>query len=534
MKPLEKDFIKEILGEIPLSAELYWVLRRPMHGLKTRYRLDELEKRLPKMVEEAAAAAPSMPAGRKVVIFTMLHHWVPHTTVLGIALAGLGYDVHQAYLPHGEWDKTINRFDLRRQDLYTHQVLQPTDRVMKNVSLLQVRPAALPLPAEVIAAVQQVTDFDTQYTLQVEEADPGEEIYKIRHQRNLAVARLMLPYLQTTRPDTVIIPNGTILEFGVVYQVARFLKIDVVTYEFDEQRDRTWLAQNAETMRQDTDDLWQARKDLPFTAEQFDRIKAQYQARQHGVKWENFERLWQGAPSQGGEKIRMQIGLDNRPLVLLATNVLGDSVTLGRQVFSKSMSDWIQQTVLYFAGRPDVQLVVRVHPGEQLTYGPSMVDVIHAVLPELPENIHVIGPREKVNSYDIIEIAAMGLAYTTTIGMEMAMNGLPVIVAGQVHYRNRGFTYDPATWAEYYKMLGKILLDPNAHRLAREQVERAWMYAYRFFFEFPRPYPWHLDRLWLDYDRMPMGQVLSPKGRSQYESTFRYLAGEPLDWATIE
>ena len=58
MKPLEKDFIKEILGEIPLSAELYWVLRRPMHGLKTRYRLDELEKRLPQMVEEAAAAGP--------------------------------------------------------------------------------------------------------------------------------------------------------------------------------------------------------------------------------------------------------------------------------------------------------------------------------------------------------------------------------------------------------------------------------------------------------------------------------------------
>ena len=52
-------------------------------------------------------------------------------------------------------------------------------------------------------------------------------------------------------------------------------------------------------MRQDTDDLWAVRKDLPFTEEQFNRIRAQYQARQHGVKWENFERQWQGGTLPG-------------------------------------------------------------------------------------------------------------------------------------------------------------------------------------------------------------------------------------------
>lgn len=533
MKPSDKDTLKDFLGELPLSAELYWVLRKPGQGLKTRYRLDELEKRLPTIVDQAAAVQ-AQPNGKKVVLFTMLHHWVMNTTLMGLALAALGYEVRQAYLPHGEWNTTINRFDLRRQDLYTRQVLQPADRLMKSDSLLAIKPAVLPLAPEIMQIVRQVTDYDTQYTLQVEEADPHSDVYKLRYQRNLTVARLILPYLQSIRPDTVIVPNGTILEYGVVYQIARLLGMDAVTYEYDEQRDRTWLAQNAETMRQDTDDLWAVRKDLPFTEEQFNRIRAQYQARQHGVKWENFERQWQGAPSQGGEQIRARVGLDQRPVVLLATNVLGDSVTLGRQVFSRSMSEWIQQTVLYFAGRPDVQLVVRVHPGEQLTYGPSMVDVIRQVLPELPENVHVIGPREKINSYDIVEIAALGLAYTTTIGMEMAMNGLPVIVAGQVHYRNRGFTYDPASWSEYYQVLGKILLNPAAHRLSRAQVERAWMYAYRFFFEFPRPYPWHLDRLWADYDKHSMAQVLSPEGRARYESTFRYLAGEPLDWSKIE
>ncbi len=85
-------------------------------------------------------------------------------------------------------------------------------------------------------------------------------------------------------------------------------------------------------------------------------------------------------------------------------------------------------------------MVIRVHPGEVLTHGPSMVDVVQKALPELPENIHLVGPKDKVNTYDLIEMADLGLVYTTTTGMEMAMSGVPVIVAGVTHYKGNGFT----------------------------------------------------------------------------------------------
>ena len=63
-------------------------------------------------------------------------------------------------------------------------------------------------------------------------------------------------------------------------------------------------------------------------------------------------------------------------MVLLATNVIGDSLTLGRQVFSESMTEWLQRTVQDFAAPPDVQLVIRIHPGERYTKGPSVAEVI--------------------------------------------------------------------------------------------------------------------------------------------------------------
>ena len=232
----------------------------------------------------------------------------------------------------------------------------------------------------------------------------------------------------------------------------------------------------------------------------------------------------------GGEKLRADLGLDARPVVLLATNVLGDSLTLGRNIFTASMAEWIEKTVQYFAGRADVQLVVRVHPGERLMKGPSMLGVIARAVPERPEHLHVIGPEEKINTYDLMEIASLGLAYTTTVGMEMAMRGVPVILAGQTHYRERGFTYDPVTYDEYFALLDKLLTGQPVNRLTAEQVESAWNYAYRFFFDFPIAFPWRLMKFWQDLETWPLSRVLSDEGRAEFGKAFEYLTGKPLEW----
>jgi hypothetical protein len=82
-------------------------------------------------------------------------------------------------------------------------------------------------------------------------------------------------------------------------------------------------------------------------------------------------------------------------------------------------------------------------------------------------------------------------------------------------------------------MLGQIIANPGAHRLTHTQMERAWNYAYRFFFEFPRPFPWHLVHMWDDYQAHPLESVLSPEGMQQYGETFQFLTGEPMDWTRI-
>ncbi len=528
-----KDSIKNVLGQIPFTAELYWLVRQRGSPLQSRYSLKNLQAAIPELMAQATHFQKDNPNARKVFVFASLHYWIEHAALLSVTLATLGHKVSFGYLPYSDWQTAINRFDYRRQNAYTKKVLRQLSSLVKIVPFPDIRTGYKPLPDAVQQIVELVTTYDTQYTLQVENVDPESDIYRMRLERNEEAVRTALAVFAVQKPEVVIVPNGTIQEMGVIYRIARHMKIPVVTYEFGDQRQRIWLAQNAEVMRQETDAMWKARQSLPIKKKQMERLRALFAARQGAKPWENFSRRWQGSPKRGGEKVREELGLDDRPVVVLATNVLGDSLTLGRQIFSRSMGEWISRTVQYFIGKPDVQLVIRVHPGEVLTHGLSMVDVVRNVLPNLPEHIRLIKPADKTNTYDLIAVADAGLVYTTTVGLEMAMSGLPVIVTGKTHYRGRGFTFDPDTWVSYYKQLGQILAAPEKHRLSHEKIELAWQYAYRFFFEFPRPFPWHLVRMWEDYKSNPLSKVLSKKGMEQYADTFNYLVGKPIDWQNV-
>ena len=539
MTLLNKKKLKEVLGDLPLTAEVYWRLRQQSKPLSESFSLQRTEEWLPTWRAQAEVAAGGTPRGKSILIFATLRYWIENATLLGMAMAGLGNEVTLAYLPFANWQKPLNRFDLRRQNAYSHKVLDQAAPLLQAVSWLDVKPASGPatsnqLPEKLVEAIAEVSLRDVQYTLQVEEVDLSSELYLLRMERNTQAAQAALSWIQDNDPEIIITPNGSILEMGAVYQVARYLDIPVVTYEFGEQRDRIWLAQNAEVMRQETDALWETRKDLALNEDQWNQVRDLFTSRQRADLWQNFSRRWQGLPSQGGEQVRLNLGLDevspdSRPVILLAANVIGDSLTLGRQVFTDNMTEWLRRTVQYFTEHPKTQLIVRIHPGERYTKGPSVAELVHSILPHLPDHIHLVGADDPVNTYDLVEIADLGLVYTTTVGMEMAMSGVPVIVAGQTHYREKGFTIDPDSWEIYYQLLAQTLAEPDRYRLSRDQVDQAWNYAYRFYFEYPYPFPWHLLHFWNELENWSLEKVLSKEGQAIFSDSFRYLQGEPVN-----
>ncbi len=77
------------------------------------------------------------------------------------------------------------------------------------------------------------------------------------------------------------------------------------------------------------------------------------------------------------------------------------------------------------------------------------------------------------------------------IGLETALRGRQVLVAGAAHYARRGFTRDIVDRESYEAELQRALRDGP---LCEERVELARRYTYMLVFRLMHPFPWVVDQ----------------------------------------
>jgi len=226
---------------------------------------------------------------------------------------------------------------------------------------------------------------------------------------------------------------------------------------------------------------------------------------------------WQGSrdwiyfhekPTEELDQITCELGIDFRKTTVgLLTNVVWDAQLHYPANAFPNMLEWIRFTIAYFAQRPDLQLLIRVHPAELRGSIPSrqpVVDEIRRAFPQLPPNVFVIPPESQISTYAAMLQCDSVIIYGTKMGVELTSLGVPVIVAGEAWIRNKGITTDASSIDEYRRILDSL---PVGRRMDEMTTRRARMYAYHFFFRrmvplacveptqgWP-PYSLHVDRL---------------------------------------
>ena len=132
---VKKADIKHILGELPLTAELYWQIRQAGRPLSKSFSMRRTGKLLPEWVAQASNRRDLNRGvdSRRVLLFSTLRYWIEHAALLGVTLAGQGHRVSLAYLPYANWHAPLNRFDIRRNNAYAKSVLQPAAKLLDVV-----------------------------------------------------------------------------------------------------------------------------------------------------------------------------------------------------------------------------------------------------------------------------------------------------------------------------------------------------------------------------------------------------------------
>ncbi len=197
---------------------------------------------------------------------------------------------------------------------------------------------------------------------------------------------------------------------------------------------------------------------------------------------------WIKAQAEAGptdlDEISREIGIDySKPTIGLLTNVAWDAQVFYPSNALPSMLDWLIKTIKYFESRPELQLLIRVHPGELTGFVISRqlaVDEIKRAFPALPPNVFIIPPDSPINTYPAMKPCKAILIYATTAGLEFASMGFPVIVSGEATIRNKGFSYDASTEVEYFALLDQLPFAQD--RLSPEKIRRARQFAYHAFF----------------------------------------------------
>ena len=133
-------------------------------------------------------------------------------------------------------------------------------------------------------------------------------------------------------------------------------------------------------------------------------------------------RHFQVTPATGRDDLRYDI--------FVPLNIRWDSAALGRQRAFPSVADWLDAVLTWVGTKPGVTICIRQHPRERLDFAKGSDNLApllqrHAAL---GERLRFVAADEPLNSYDLLRHARVVLPHTSTVGIEAALLGLPVIL----------------------------------------------------------------------------------------------------------
>lgn len=237
------------------------------------------------------------------------------------------------------------------------------------------------------------------------------------------------------------------------------------------------------------DKAWENMKHKALTTQQKEVID-DYLLSRRGHKRDAY--VYNLSPETSRNEVYEKINLDrDKKTYTLFTNLIWDAASAKREIAFESAPEWIYQTIMWFKDNPDKQLIIKPHPAERVMGTNQTIEsLIKLKFPQMPENVRLVSAAD-VNSWSLINITDVGMIHTSTVGLELAIEGVPCICVSDTFYRNKGFTLDVSTKKEYFDILSNDSLSfdkENCKILARR-------YSYLIFLRSQIPMPFYLPEV---------------------------------------
>jgi hypothetical protein len=334
--------------------------------------------------------------------------------------------------------------------------------------------------------------FSDQRTCEIDLEEPMlRESYRRYVESGLLACFGLSRLLDEGEPDLFFVFNGRQSSTRIGLELARRRRIRTLCHERGRLHESLQLYENGNALSleliRDIQDKW---GEIPLVREELERIARVL----HEHVWGRNHSLepFSPAPVEPREKIAADLGLQpDRPVWLLfSTSFHEESAARGR-AFARQI-DWIRASVAYAAAHPQIDLVLRPHPNTRETMASGRIQPELAEFRELgaaaPPNVRVVAPDSPISSTSLIELASAALTYNSTIGVECACAGKPVVVSCDSLVSDLPFVHTVRHASGYASALERLLRLPPRH-VDPEIRRRAYRFAYGLYLRFNIPFP---------------------------------------------
>jgi hypothetical protein len=304
------------------------------------------------------------------------------------------------------------------------------------------------------------------------------------------VATGLSNYLEANAIDSALLFNGRQSITRVALEIFRQHGIPVLTHERAEyRRGHLTVKANAHCMSfEPFRDFWSMWAQVPLRRDSLDATLKWLVQRRYGANlaWIPFNKS-----SVSASSLRTSLNLSpGKRLWALFTSstdeVAGDPLMRGPY---ESQAEWVRDVVKWVESRDDVQLVIKVHPnlGGNGYIGKAVDElrIYQEMKSALPANVRIVLPEDSVNAYSLAEEADIGLTFGSTIGLEMAMMGKPILLAARGLYEYGSRILTVRSKASLPEMLEKCLHASTNREIQREAFRLAHYYSAACEYPFP-------------------------------------------------
>ncbi|MEO5579214.1 MAG: hypothetical protein ABIR58_01035, partial [Gemmatimonadaceae bacterium] len=287
--------------------------------------------------------------------------------------------------------------------------------------------------------------------------------------------------LEKFDPFRVVMSHGTYIDWGPALHTAFARGIPVTGWKASYLSWHFYLRHVEDPRRIDFKKLsartWKEVSSAELTPDQNARLDKFFDDRYH--KQISFDMKRPKTYMHDVSELRANYAPGTKPVWAILAHINWDSVSDYAPMAYPSFDDWMLDTIAQAIEVTDVQWIIKIHPVEAWDNPASGVQrLIERNFPSLPSHVRVISAEEDVSPANLFEMIDGGVTVYGTGGLELALMGKPVILAGEAHYGGLGFTNDGHTPAAYRDFLRRAAaLSP----LTSDQRAAVRKYAYSHF-----------------------------------------------------